>query len=418
MGLKHDDSPPSASAAPEDVAKELQQKLLVEFGVVLDEPLILLIANERDIVHEYEEIREILNQLAEPAKAEALTGFDPSGLSSATDSDGAFLESRNASRHDGDGSAEYATTISEFSDLSEPQKLTDRTNLSDEEKIQELKLVFQDRWGDHTLRFVIKENDGDLDRALEGLLTRQMLEEEGSLPKGVDGFFTPDQDGPAPRGKAGRGKKRKGAKAAKKEVVAVHYKTVSPTVNEAELESAKDFARPNNTAGCGLLLQTSTPTFRSSPAAAALTSPISTDFGASHLRSAATLRRLGPLGRQGAVVYTDRARDERAAFTAQVSQAAEQHVAQQSTSTSVDLHGVFVMDGVRIAKKRVWAWWEGLGEERKTIARRQGFTVVTGVGKHSAGGVSRMRQVVGAFLKNDGWRVEVLTGSFLVTGRV
>lgn len=388
----------------------------MEFGVVLDEPLILLIANERDIVHEYEEIREILNQLAEPAKAEALTGFDPSGLSSATDSDGAFLESHNASRHEGDGSAEYATTISEFSDLSEHQKLTDRTNLSDEEKIQELKLVFQDRWGDHTLRFVIKENDGDLDRVLEGLLTRQLLEEEGSLPKGVDGFFSPDEDGPAPRGKVGRGKKRKGAKASKKEVVAVHYQSVSSTVNEAELESAKDFARPSN-AGRGLAVQTPLQTFPLSPAAA-LTSSVSTDFGASHLRSAATLRRLGPLGRQAAVVYTDRARDERAAFTALVSQAAEQHVAQQSTPTSVDLHGVFVMDGVRIAKRRVWSWWDGLGEERKTIARRQGFTVVTGVGKHSAGGVSRMRQVVGAFLKNDGWRVEVLTGSFLVTGRV
>jgi hypothetical protein len=75
------------------------------------------------------------------------------------------------------------------------------------------------------------------------------------------------------------------------------------------------------------------------------------------------------------------------------------------------------MDGVRIAKQKVWNWWNNLGEDRKTLAKRNGFTVVTGVGKHSVGGVSRLRQAVGAYLKNDGWKMETLTGSFYVTGR-
>jgi hypothetical protein len=127
---------------------------------------------------------------------------------------------------------------------------------------------------------------------------------------------------------------------------------------------------------------------------------------------------MGPLGRQGAVVYTERAREEIRTFSAQASVMAEALVAQQSTDSMLDLHGVFVMDGVRIAKQRVWAWWNSLGENRKALAKRQGFTVVTGVGKHSAGGVSRLRQAVGAYLKNDGWKMETLTGSFYVTGRV
>jgi hypothetical protein len=75
------------------------------------------------------------------------------------------------------------------------------------------------------------------------------------------------------------------------------------------------------------------------------------------------------------------------------------------------------MDGVRIAKQRVWSWWNNLGEERRALARRDGFTIITGVGKHSVGGVSRLRQAVGAYLRYDGWRVETLTGRFYVTGR-
>ena len=99
---------------------------------------------------------------------------------------------------------------------------------------------------------------------------------------------------------------------------------------------------------------------------------------------------------------------------------AETLVNQQSTATTIDLHGVTVLDGVRIAKHRVWQWWDNLGEggRVKMAKHDEGFTVVTGVGNHSVGGVSRLRQAVGAALKNDGWKVDVLTGKFRVTGRV
>jgi hypothetical protein len=394
-----------------------------EYGSILDESLIILIANERDLVKDYTEIRDVLDQLAGPARAEAATGFDPSGLGSLAELEGLRLDETTTSGHGLDSSADYSTSLSEFSDQSENQRFTELADLTDEQKIQELNLVFQGRFRDHTLAYILKQTGGNFERAFDELLNRQHLEDSGSLPKGIDGFFKLDED--EYHSKLRSGRSRKGNAKNKKQIIDVKYKAVSSTVNDGELESAKDFAQPASSHTALLprrLLPSATPllpasnTPRSAPPA--LSSPVISDFGAASMRSAASLRRMGPLGRQGAVVYTERAREERGAFTVHASQAAEALVAQQSTATVVDLHGVFVMDGVRIAKQRVWAWWNGLGEDRKALARQSGFTIVTGVGKHSAGGVSRLRQAVGAFLKNDGWRVETLTGKFYVTGRV
>jgi hypothetical protein len=401
----------------------LTLSLQEEYGSVLDESLIILIANERDLVKDYAEIRDVLDQLAGPARAEAATGFDPSGLGSLAELEGLRLDETTTSGNGLDSSADYSTSISEFSDQSENQRFTELADLTDEQKIQELNLVFQGRFRDHTLAYILKQTGGDFERAFDELLNRQHLEDSGSLPKGIDGFFKLDEDEYHSKPKSGRS--RKGNAKNKKQVVDIKYKAVSSTVDDGDLESARDFAQPaNSRATLPRRFLPSTPTLlpaittpRSAPTPA-LSSPVTSDFGAASMRAAASLRRMGPLGRQGAVVYTERAREERGAFTVHASQAAEALVNQQSTATVVDLHGVFVMDGVRIAKQRVWAWWNGLGENRKALARQSGFTIVTGVGKHSAGGVSRLRQAVGAFLKNDGWRVETLTGKFYVTGRV
>ncbi|KAL2166612.1 hypothetical protein VTG60DRAFT_2458 [Thermothelomyces hinnuleus] len=406
-----------------DVADQNRKRLLAEYGSVLDESLILSISNERDLVKDYDEIKDVLSQLAEPARAEAASGFDPSGLSSVAEIEGLLLDETTTSGNGVDSSAEYATTISDFSDRSENQRLTEQTDLSEDEKMQELKLVFQDRWKDYKLKLVLKRYDGNLERAFDELLNFQYLEEEGLLPKGIDAFFAPDDDGKPSNSGAGRA--HKGNAKNKKKLVAVKYNVVSSTVDDSELEGAKDFVASTNSRGARAGRAPAAQPLAALPAPSArplqpptLPPPTNADFGASSLRSAAALRRMGPLGRQGAVVYTDRAREERNLLKAHLSRAAEAHVDQQSTATILDLHGVFVMDGVRITKQRVWAWWNSLGEDRKALAKREGFTVVTGVGKHSAGGVSRLRQAVGAYLKNDGWRVETLTGSFYVTGRV
>lgn len=385
----------------------------------MDESLIIPIANERDLVSEFAEIRNILSQLAETARAEAATGFDPSGLGCWAEPEGLPLDGTTASGNgvSGDSLGEYATTVSDFSDQSDSSRLTSQTDMSDAQKVQELKLIFQERFKDHTIRFILK-NNGNLERAFDELLNRQYLADSGLLPKGIDGFSGEDEAGKAPGGKAGRARKAHG----KHKKLAIDYKAVSPTISNDELEGADGSVQsPTSRAACSTsrLRLPLTPSLPSTTSAATSPSPLSPDLSTSHMRAAAAeLRRMGPLGRQGAVVYSDRAREGVRALTAQASVMADARVAQQSTDDTVDLHGVFVLDGVRIARQRVWTWWDNLGEHRRTVAKRSGFTVVTGVGKHSVGGVSRLRQAVGAYLKNDGWKYETLTGSFYVTGRV
>lgn len=125
------------------------------------------------------------------------------------------------------------------------------------------------------------------------------------------------------------------------------------------------------------------------------------------------------LFRPVAGVLAERAREQLGRSKAAQSEAYEALVDDNSSAGHIDLHGVPVADGVRIALERTQAWWAALGEDRARRARSgEGFTVVTGLGNHSSGGVSRMRQDVGAALKRAGWRVRTETGQFVVTGRV
>ncbi|KAF7547892.1 hypothetical protein G7Z17_g7414 [Cylindrodendrum hubeiense] len=136
--------------------------------------------------------------------------------------------------------------------------------------------------------------------------------------------------------------------------------------------------------------------------------------------SASQLNRRGassPLYRQAAGYYADVAREHGRYAQQASSTAADLLVEQQSSSSSIDLHGVYVQDGVRIARQKVQAWWSGLGEFRAEKARQQHFTVITGLGRHSAGGVSQLRQAVAAALLQDGWKMQVETGRFVVKGR-
>lgn len=99
------------------------------------------------------------------------------------------------------------------------------------------------------------------------------------------------------------------------------------------------------------------------------------------------------------------------------STAADLLVNQQSRPNEIDLHGVIVQDGVRIARQKALNWWENLGDTKSRKARERPLTIITGIGRHSAGGVSQMRKAVAAALLQDGWKVEIGTGKFTLTGR-
>ncbi|KAI0450929.1 hypothetical protein F5B21DRAFT_507698 [Xylaria acuta] len=127
-----------------------------------------------------------------------------------------------------------------------------------------------------------------------------------------------------------------------------------------------------------------------------------------------------PLMRQAGAFYAERARSEAASRREAVSAEAEFLVDRQSTRDTVDLHGVPVHDGVAIALDRVWRWWHALPEEDRGALRHRGggLKVVTGLGRHNPDGRSRLRINVCKALVADGWRVEVLTGAYLVIGRI
>ncbi|KAF2971025.1 hypothetical protein GQX73_g2590 [Xylaria multiplex] len=125
-----------------------------------------------------------------------------------------------------------------------------------------------------------------------------------------------------------------------------------------------------------------------------------------------------PYMRQAAGFFADRARSEAASQRQLTSIEAGLLVDKQSTEDTIDLHGVSVQDGVDIAVDRVWNWWNSLGENKVRKAREAGLKVVTGLGRHSSDGKSRLRVNVFKALVADGWKVQVLTGAYLVTGRI
>lgn len=141
-----------------------------------------------------------------------------------------------------------------------------------------------------------------------------------------------------------------------------------------------------------------------------------TQASAAHRKSKST-----PLMASAAAHYSAVARDASASLKQHEAAAAEMLVASQSRPGEVDLHGVNVKDGVRIAKDRVERWWgaEGGGEwVRQGKVMGPGLRIVTGVGRHSEGGRGRLGPAVGAMLVRGGWKVEVTEGVVTVVGRV
>jgi hypothetical protein len=88
-------------------------------------------------------------------------------------------------------------------------------------------------------------------------------------------------------------------------------------------------------------------------------------------------------------------------------------VAAQSTSTKLDLHGLSVKDAVRIARERVRVWWHNLDENR---IKSSMYTIISGKGQHSDGGVAKLGPAVCKMLMREGWKVEIGVGVLIVTG--
>jgi hypothetical protein len=118
--------------------------------------------------------------------------------------------------------------------------------------------------------------------------------------------------------------------------------------------------------------------------------------------------------------YREVAQQNRELAMRHLSAASERLVDSQSSNGDVDLHGCQVPQAIRIARERVEAWWDGLGDTKHVRGGGKhvhgGFKIITGVGLHSRDGKSRLGPAVSKALISDGWRVEVGRGFVTVVG--
>lgn len=152
------------------------------------------------------------------------------------------------------------------------------------------------------------------------------------------------------------------------------------------------------------------------------------DTGSTAYSKASTASRRGKSDRlmsAAAGYYATVGRDEFVRAKKNAGLAADALVESQSIPGSLlDLHGTTVSDATRIAKNHVEDWWEGLGESRYSGGSKYreaingGFLIVTGVGRHSKDGTSRLGPAVAKALVNNGWKVELMSGSMTVKGRL
>ncbi|PWY91949.1 hypothetical protein BO94DRAFT_533392 [Aspergillus sclerotioniger CBS 115572] len=123
-----------------------------------------------------------------------------------------------------------------------------------------------------------------------------------------------------------------------------------------------------------------------------------------------------------AAYYSAVGRDHMERAKRNAAAAADALVDSQSTWNMLDLHGVSVQDAVRIASARVSEWWESLGDTKYRRGGSDpawgGYRIVTGLGRHSHDGTSRLGPAVGKMLAREGWRVEIGAGVLTVVGVV
>lgn len=123
-----------------------------------------------------------------------------------------------------------------------------------------------------------------------------------------------------------------------------------------------------------------------------------------------------------AAYYSQESRDKEALRMQENASAMDRLAASQSTALEVDLHGIDVVNAVRIAKGYVSHWWASLGENRVNgrvgvEERRTGYRIIVGRGTHSEGGKGKLMPAVSSMLRAGGWKFEPAGAVITVTGR-
>lgn len=453
----------SATAAQPD-GPQPSQMLLNEFRPFLDESVILAILGDYDdLAANLETARSTLSFLAESAWVEESCDFNPSGVA---DNPVPSESQMDAQRDATDPSVftDEERSVSPSMSDSAPEPLSaevldglglDVEEMPDDEKLPILIAMFPEI-KPFDISFELKRVSGDFDKALATLLNIQYLDETGQRQRGtIDAAFSPEQPSPARR-KKGK-KNKKAAQPDNKLRLDLQYSlaplsledpdgvtSAAPPTSGSSLLSPISFAPPSRSATAPpASTQIARPPDPSAwqevvkrkkppPAGRAATTSPTGSGGSTSLRGAASdsfnqahaawrRGKSNPLHRPVAVLHAERGHALAESALAIERAEHEDLVDRQSSPGRIDLHGVTVRSGVEIALDRTREWWRAVGDReavsRVVAAKREPFYVVTGAGKHSVGGVSRLRQAVGIALARDGWIAEARTGEYVVTGR-
>ncbi|KAL8393827.1 hypothetical protein RB595_003545 [Gaeumannomyces hyphopodioides] len=456
----------SATAAQPD-GPPPSQMLLDEFRPFLDESVILAILGDYDdLAANLGTARSTLAILAESAWVEESCDFNPSGVANDPVPSGSQKDAQRDATDPSvftDGERSVSPSMSESASEPLSAEVLDGLGLeveemSDDEKLPILYAMFPEI-KPFDISFELKRSSGDFDKTLATLLNIQYLDETGQRQRGtIDAAFSPEQSSPARRKKGKKNRKAAQPESSSNKLrLELQYSlaplsledsggvtSTAPSAGSSSLLSPISFASPPRSATAPpASMQIARPpdpsawqevVKRKKPppvGRAAATSPTGSG-GSTLLRGAASdsfnqahaawrRGKSNPLHRPAAVLYAERGHALVESALAIERAEHEDLVDRQSTPDRVDLHGVTIRSGVEIALERTREWWRAVGDReavsREVAAKREPLYVVTGAGKHSVGGVSRLRQAVGIALARDGWAAEARTGEYVVTGR-
>ncbi|RAL62633.1 hypothetical protein DID88_004479 [Monilinia fructigena] len=488
--------------------EEMMAQMEAEYCPPLDTSTFRAIITDYDLSEEeqIQTARMILDMIRQDAEIEEATGFDPSGNSGGVNTSGGEisreqnLQNNNTTNEDGTASnksvPEWSSSTDDTSfsqgmstlDLLEGLEFsgsedarcgvdngnafTDSLGAMDVDSQEAFLLGTFPTLKPFDVKFSLKKSQGNINTAIEDLLTQSFLEETGSRRRGIEAFsesFTPAKT-----------RRHKGKKKAQKTELS-EDSTIADDTPLAIEASKWEMGRKDVEFICartGIPMQQVSSIYHNSGASVRATilsiidnyptidmeseDPIieinamelGRDFPSIQRSRLITLAQLthpftanassyiiarntafqqasvaykksksDPLMGGAAAYYSQQGRDANVRVKEAESAAADELVRSQCWSGGVDLHGVGVRDAVRIAREKVTEWW--VSEEHRRAGSGyvragagEGYKIVTGMGNHSKGGRGKLGPAVARMLIKERWKVQVGSGALMVTGVV
>lgn len=124
--------------------------------------------------------------------------------------------------------------------------------------------------------------------------------------------------------------------------------------------------------------------------------------------------------------YANRGHHHNAQVKAIRDDVAERIIDSNSKPNVLDLHGATVAQAIKITRERTTDWWVRQTREQELSGGSGGagwgrnavepFHIVTGLGRHSKGGVSQLMPAVSRMLMRENWKIQVEQGHIVVYG--